>query len=223
MSYQDLMSLQCVDVQKSVLVAGCMQEILPTKNLVFKQGHLYALTGPSGAGKTTLLHLLAGLDEPTSGAVILSGHGALARMSGVQKTWYRQEAVGIVFQFHYLVQELTAIENVLLPAKISRQPEHKAQEKALELLEFVGLASKKDTYPAVLCGGERQRVALARALMNSPKFILADEPTGSLDQKNAALVKSLLLEVVQKYTSCVIIATHDVALFSGNEIEQIGL
>ena len=131
--------------------------------------------------------------------------------------------VGLVFQFHYLVQELTSLENIQLPAFISGADRTTAAARALELLDFVGLANRKDAYPATLSGGERQRVALARALMNNPRFVLADEPTGSLDPQNARLVKDLLVAAVQKYKSCVIVATHDVELFSGDGITRIEL
>lgn len=220
MKYHDMFFLRCVNVQKSVVVDGALLHILPQKNLFFEQGRLYALLGPSGSGKTTLLHMLAGIDTPTFGRVELNDVADLSTMPVDKKQWYRQHMVGVVFQFHYLVQELTAFENILLPAQISGIDALKAQERALELLGFIGLTHRKDAYPATLSGGERQRVALARALMNNPKFVLADEPTGSLDPQNARLIKDLLLAAVQKYKSCVIVATHDAELFSGDGIEQ---
>lgn len=225
----ELFSLRCTNVQKSVVVHGLLQQILVSQSLLFEQGHMYVLLGPSGSGKTTLLNLLGGLDDPTFGQVeLLVGEGwkdtfDLASMKPEKKMWYLQSIVGMVFQFHYLVQELTAFENILLPAQIVGFNKQKNNARALELLEFVGLAARKNAYPATLSGGERQRVALARALMNNPKFILADEPTGSLDPQNARQVKDLLVQAVQKYKSCVIVATHDSALFSGEGIERIEL
>lgn len=219
----ELFFLRCTDVQKSVVVHERLQQVLASQNLLFEQGHLYVLLGPSGSGKTTLLNLLAGLDNPTFGRVELNDTVDLASMKPEKKMWYRQSVVGMVFQFHYLVQELTALENILLPAQIVGTDAQKNNERALELLEFVGLAERKSAYPATLSGGERQRVALARALMNNPRFVLADEPTGSLDPQNARQVKDLLVAAVQKYKSCVIVATHDSALFSGDGIEQVGL
>jgi len=200
-----------------------LQQILASQNLLFEQGRMYALLGPSGSGKTTLLNLLAGLDSPTFGSVQLNDQFDLLDMKPEKKMWYRQQVVGMVFQFHYLVQELTALENILLPAQIVGSDEQKNNKRALELLEFVGLAARKNAYPATLSGGERQRVALARALMNNPRFVLADEPTGSLDPQNARQVKDLLLAAVQKYKSCVIVATHDFELFSGSDIERVEL
>ena len=215
-------SLSCLNVEKKVCINGAFEIILAPQTMTFYQEQLYAIQGVSGSGKTTFLHLLAGIDTPTSGAVFLDDVN-LSKMSESDQIWYRQRVIGMIFQFHYLVEELTVWENIALPAKIIEMPSKKIEAKIAELISFVGLEHRKNEYPHTLSGGERQRVAIARALMNDPKIILADEPTGSLDVQNAQLIKNLLQEVVRKYKACVIVVTHDAQLFSGPEIIQINL
>jgi lipoprotein-releasing system ATP-binding protein len=222
MSEKKSFSLSCINLEKKVCIAGVFEVILASQTMTFHQEQLYAIQGLSGSGKTTFLHLLAGIDTPTSGAVFLDGVN-LSKMSESDQMWYRQRVIGMIFQFHYLVEELTVWENIALPAKIIGMPLVQIEAKVVELISFVGLEHRKNEHPQTLSGGERQRVAIARALMNNPKIILADEPTGSLDLQNAQRVKKLLQEVVRKYKASVIVVTHDTQLFLGAEIVQINL
>lgn len=187
----------------------------------FDQNRWYSITGPSGAGKTTLLYLLAGLDTPTSGTVLLDGHEDLAQMPCERQVWYRQSVVGMVFQFHYLVYELTVVENIALHARIHGVSAGEARKRALDLCSFVGLHSVADAFPATLSGGERQRVSIARALINKPAFVLADEPTGSLDAANAQSIKELFARIQREFGTGIIVATHDIELFSGDDIQRV--
>jgi putative ABC transport system ATP-binding protein len=174
------------------------------------RGEVVAVMGPSGSGKSTLLNLVAGLDRPTSGTVTVAGHridklgeGALAR--------FRGRHVGIVFQFFNLLDDLTVIDNVLLPAQLAGASRRRARARAGELLERTGIAGHRDAYPARLSGGQRQRVAIARALVNSPELLLADEPTGSLDSAAGQEIGALLRQLNLGGQTLVLI-THDPAL-----------
>lgn len=215
--------LQLKNVCKSVHSADGEHFVLQSFSHKFEQNEFYAVTGASGSGKTTLLQLLAGLDGATTGTVMLDGRDDLAKMMPQKRLWYRQTIIGLVFQFHYLVYELTALENIMMPAQIRGVDAKTARKQALDLINFVGLSRVAHSLPPTLSGGERQRVAIARALINRPAFILADEPTGSLDEANARVVKDLFLSAQQEFGAGVIIATHDVELFSGDKIQQIRL
>ncbi|MEB3851063.1 MAG: ABC transporter ATP-binding protein [Desulfurococcales archaeon] len=181
-------------------------------SLEVESGTLTALLGPSGSGKTTAIFLAAGLDVPTRGRVVVLGWEVSGRSEGWRRRW-RRENIGIVFQFFHLVPTLTALENVVLAMEIAGRPRRGRVERALELLEFVGLRGKADRYPQELSGGEQQRVALARALAHDPPLLLADEPTANLDYANKLRVVELLREAAGRGRT-VVFATHDEKLAS---------
>jgi len=176
-------------------------------SLVVPRGRLVALVGPSGSGKSTLIHLLAGIDVPTRGRVIVDGD-EVSRMGAGERLRWRRRKVGVVFQFLHLVPVLTALENVMLPMELAGVPRAERRPRALRLLEFVGLADKADRLPAELSGGEQQRVALARALAADPPLVLADEPTANLDVANKERIVGLLREAAGRGRT-VVYSTHD--------------
>lgn len=177
-----------------------------------------AITGASGSGKSTLLHLLAGLDKPTSGEVSLMGND-FAQLSESKKGKLRNQFMGFVYQFHYLLPELSALENVMLPLRIARCAPKMAEIKAKELLERVGLSHRFHHKPSELSGGERQRVAIARALITEPACVLADEPTGNLDEASADQVFQLMKELNEERHTALVLVTHDVALANKMDIQ----
>ena len=170
-------------------------------------GEMVVLKGNSGSGKSTLLSLLAGLDRPSGGELVVAGH-CLSDLSGVDLTRYRREVVGMVFQSFNLLPTLNVLENVCLPALLAEKPAEPIRCKALELLEWLGLKSRLGHTPAQLSGGEMQRAAIARALINDPALILADEPTGNLDSRNGRIVIELLCELNRRSGRTVVVATH---------------
>jgi ABC-type lipoprotein export system ATPase subunit len=176
-------------------------------------GEAVAVVGPSGCGKSTLLNCLGGLDRPTSGQVLIDGRD-LAGLGDDALAALRATTIGFVFQDHHLLPQLSALENVLLPtlALSARPAQAEARKAAADLLAQVGLTGKEERRPAQLSGGERQRVALARALINRPKLILADEPTGALDQANAGAVADVLLELNRRAGTALVVVTHSAAL-----------
>ncbi len=170
-------------------------------------GEVVAITGDSGAGKSTLLHILATLDCPDQGTLSVDGTDVLA-LKGNRLATFRNRCVGFVFQFHNLLPEFTALENVAMPAYIGGTARKVADTRALELLELLGLADRAHHRPAALSGGEQQRVAVARALMNRPKIVFADEPSGSLDSRNAAALYELLFTLRAQLGQTFVMATH---------------
>ena len=182
--------------------------VLETLNLSISQGESIAILGQSGCGKSTLLNLLGGMSQPSAGQVLLSGNN-LSELSEDQITDLRAQHLGFVFQFHHLLKDFSALDNVAMPLLIRGDNKQTALISAKALLSKVGLKGRLDHRPAELSGGERQRVAIARALITQPSCLLADEPTGNLDAKNAADVLSLMIELNQAQNSALVMVTHD--------------
>ena len=183
------------------------------KNLNFEavEGSKTAIVGESGSGKSTLLNIIGSIDTATGGTV-QAGTWNLTSLSEREKSEYRSSFLGLVFQFHYLLKDFTALENVFMPAFMAGVPRKTAEEKARALLDDVGLSKRISHLPSELSGGERQRVAVARALINDPPLILADEPTGNLDPANAVLISELLFSMADKYKKTLILVTHDLKI-----------
>ncbi len=169
------------------------------------------IVGQSGSGKSTFLNIVGGLDSATSGSVF-AGNYEVTALNEAELARYRSEYLGLVFQFHYLLKDFTALENVFLPCYMSGVPKKEARERALSLLNDVGLSSRINHLPSQLSGGERQRVAVARSLVNNPQLILADEPTGNLDPQNSGIIGDLLFSMVDKYKKTLVLVTHDLEL-----------
>jgi lipoprotein-releasing system ATP-binding protein len=185
--------------------------VLKEASLDLTVGQNAAILGPSGSGKSTLLHIIGGLDKPTSGSVSLAGQNPAA-LDEAQLARFRNKHIGFVFQDHYLLPQLTVLENVLIPALAEGPPTAEITARAKQLLERVGLAQRLDHRPAELSGGERQRVGVARALLLKPVLLLADEPTGNLDRTNATSIGKLLLDLQQQEQTMLLIVTHSLEL-----------
>jgi lipoprotein-releasing system ATP-binding protein len=186
-------------------------EVLRGVDLTVARGEIVALVAPSGAGKSTLLQIAGLLDTPTGGAVAIDGR-VLTGLGDDERTRARRELLGFVYQFHHLLPEFSAIENVAIPMRVAKRPRDEAHARAAALLDRVGLAERVDHRPAELSGGEQQRVAICRALANDPALLLADEPTGNLDPETSALVFDMLIELVRETGLAALIATHNHAL-----------
>ncbi len=185
--------------------------VLQDVDISIHEGEFVSIIGKSGSGKSTLLHILGALDRPTSGRVTLRDRD-LSKATDRVLAIIRSEEVGFVYQFHHLLPEFTALENVLIPGMIAREAQKKNVERAEELLKFVGLEERMDHRPSKLSGGEQQRVALARALLNDPSIVVADEPTGNLDNQTSAEVMEFLLRSTQERKKSLIMVTHDEAI-----------
>lgn len=186
-------------------------------NLNVKEGSKTVITGQSGSGKSTLLNIIGSIDSATSGTVI-AGPWNVTSLSEKEQALYRSKFLGLIFQFHYLLKDFTALENVYMAAFMAGMSKKQAKEKAEILLCDVGLEKRLNHLPGELSGGERQRVAVARALINEPELILADEPTGNLDPENALLIGKLLFSMAEKYKKTLILVTHDKNLAKNGDV-----
>lgn len=201
--------IQITDVSKSF---GALQ-VLKNIHITINEGEIVSIVGPSGAGKTTLLQIIGTLDKPDSGIIQFNGI-EIGKMKEKHLSDFRNKNIGFVFQFHQLLPEFTALENVIIPALIGKAKESKAREHAKELLDMMGLSERFNHKPSELSGGEKQRVAVARALINNPAVILADEPSGSLDSENKAELHKLFFDLQKTINQTFVIVTHDEHLAS---------
>jgi lipoprotein-releasing system ATP-binding protein len=203
--------LACRSLNKSFFEGGRKLEVLRDVNLEILAGDLVAIIGASGSGKTTLLQLLGGLDQPSSGQVVIMGHD-VATLSERQRGSLRNQSIGFVYQFHHLLPEFSALENVAMPLLVARMAPAEAGRQAAELLKKVGLGERLSHKPGQLSGGERQRAAVARALIARPALVLADEPTGNLDGRTGDQVFELMLELNRELQTSLVVVTHDHAI-----------
>ena len=193
-------------------------EVLKGINLQINAGEIVAIVGSSGAGKTTLLQILGTLDQPSSGKIYIEGKD-ISDLKGNELSDFRNKHIGFVFQFHHLLPEFTALENVCIPAWIGKANRKETEKRAIELLKFLGVDHRKDNKPSQLSGGEQQRVAVARSLINSPKVVFADEPTGNLDSANAKELHDLFFQLREKFGQTFVIVTHNEEL--ANSVDRI--
>ncbi|OZB02713.1 MAG: lipoprotein releasing system, ATP-binding protein [Idiomarina sp. 34-48-12] len=205
------MLMECRQLSRVYQDGDRQLQVLKDVNLSVNAGEMLAIVGSSGSGKSTLLHCMGGLDKPTSGEVLFAGY-AIQDWSSNQLADWRNKELGFIYQFHHLLPEFTALENVAMPQLIAGVSTREAKLRAEQLLQRVGLAERLQHRPAELSGGERQRVAIARALANSPRLVLADEPTGNLDDSTAEQVFELLLELNEEFDTAFVIVTHDNSL-----------
>jgi lipoprotein-releasing system ATP-binding protein len=200
--------LSARDVRRGFREGTARLEVLTGVDLTVQRGERLAIIGASGSGKTTLLQILGGLDQPDAGTVEVDGQNLHALAESARGA-LRNRTIGFVFQFHHLLAEFTALENVAMPLLVRREPRSACAARARELLARVGLSERLDHRPSQLSGGERQRTAVARALVVSPKLVLADEPTGNLDGRNAEQVFSLMLDLNRELGTSLVVVTHD--------------
>lgn len=186
-------------------------KVLKGISLSVKPGEIVSIVGPSGAGKTTLLQIIGTLSRPDDGSVVIDG-AEVSRMNDNELSAFRNHKIGFVFQFHHLLPEFTAFENICIPGYIAGRDRKEVEDRAAELIDMMGLGERKDHKPAELSGGEQQRVAIARALINNPAVILADEPSGNLDSKNRDEIHQLFLSLRDTFGQTIIIVTHDDSL-----------
>lgn len=210
--------ISCQDVNKSYVQGDTEIRVLNNINIDVESGSSMAIVGMSGAGKSTLLHLMGGLDQPDSGQVVIDGQN-VAALNENKLGLLRNRTLGFVYQFHHLLPEFTALENVVMPLLIAGTDRKQADEQASKILERVGLQHRLHHKPSELSGGERQRAAIARALVNLPDCVLADEPTGNLDNKTADKVYGLFLELNTELNTSLVLVTHDEVIAS--QMDQV--
>jgi lipoprotein-releasing system ATP-binding protein len=203
--------LSCTDLSKTFGANNLLVPVLEGVDLTLKAGERLAIMGSSGSGKSTLLHLLGGLEQPTAGSVLM-GDVDLSELNEVERSALRNKHLGFVYQFHHLLAEFSALENVAMPLLIGGLGIVEAKQKAFEMLTNVGLAHRVEHRFSELSGGERQRVAIARALVTHPTCVLADEPTGNLDKKTAEQIYELMLSLNQQLNISLLLVTHDAHL-----------
>lgn len=203
--------IQCENISQTFLDGDTTIPVLDQIDFEIRHGENIAIMGASGSGKTTLLQLLGGLDRPTSGSVRVKGTD-VSSVNAKQLGLLRNKYLGFVYQFHHLLPEFSALENVMMPLLIAKVSKANAKDKALQLLDRVGLADRVKHRPGQMSGGERQRAAIARALVTNPACILADEPTGNLDETTATVVLELMLELTEQQNNGMIVVTHDKTL-----------
>jgi lipoprotein-releasing system ATP-binding protein len=197
-------------------------QVLKNVDIEVEQGEIVSIVGKSGTGKSTLLHILGSLDHPDSGEVFIEGQ-SLTSMSSKQLASFRNEKIGFVFQFHHLLAEFNALENVCIPAYIKGSDKKEAEKRARELLNYLGLGERMEHKPSQLSGGEQQRVAVARSLINAPSIVFADEPTGNLDNETSDEMHSLFVSLKKDFNQTFIIVTHnaDLAEMSDRKLEMV--
>ena len=200
--------LKCDNVSKSYKDGQLNVNVLNQLRLEVLEGQSVSIIGSSGSGKSTLMHILGGLDKPTSGSVVLMGQD-LGQLGQKQLGLLRNQYLGFVYQVHHLLPEFSALENVMMPLLIGKMKKAEAEQRAVEMLEKAGLKKRIQHRPSELSGGERQRAAIARALVTRPKCLLADEPTGNLDRKNAQNVLDMMLDLKSDLNTSLIVVTHD--------------
>ena len=206
-----------MEKQPALLVATdiyknyCNISVLKGVSLEVNKAEMVSIVGASGAGKSTLLYIVSSLEKADKGQILFQNQD-ISALSNKQLAHYRNNQIGFVFQFHHLLPEFTALENICIPAWIGQKPKKQVETKAMELLEFMGLADQKDKKPHSLSGGEQQRIAVARALINNPALIFADEPTGNLDSANAAALHHLFIKCRDTFQQSFLIVTHNESL-----------
>ncbi|MBP5443552.1 MAG: ABC transporter ATP-binding protein [Treponema sp.] len=210
--------VRIASLEKTFKTSSETLTILKNLDMNVRRGTKCVIVGKSGSGKSTLLNIIGGLDTASSGTVEIDGR-VISSLGEDELTDYRQKFLGLIFQFHYLLKDFTALENIFLPSYMAGVSKKLAMEKAKALLNDVGLSDRANHLPSALSGGERQRVAVARSLINDPELILADEPTGNLDPANAAVIGDLLFSMADKYKKTLILVTHDMNLASKGDLK----
>ena len=200
--------LECQDICKSFSIDDESLSVLENINITIYENDRVAITGKSGAGKSTLLHIMAGLDQATSGKIIFNDQ-SLSSISNSSLSKIRLVNFGFVYQFHHLLDDLTVEENIQIPLLLNNSLDKDKKIKIKEIMHTLGIFNRKNHLPWKLSGGEKQRTAIARALINNPKFLFLDEPTGNLDKENATIIQNLLFELSDRYGIALITATHD--------------